>query len=396
MTTTKAKRIRSAARPITALCVLSAACALLLGGCSMSATELEQRAVVETVGIDVAGDAYTVTVSYHALDAGGGSTRQAQGSAHILHEAFDRAVEDAGGALFWGHASYLVLGREAAENKADDILLYLSPGGLLGADIGVCVAQDRASDLVTAPVGSGEGVSGALDALLKNKDAPLNGFVRLFQIARETAADGTSGMLPVVELKADRGTSGGQDTQTADESGQDGGQQGDDKEAQEEVTPTLAGLLLMQNGAAVKEVAKKDTAWTLAMLSRARTLEVQCETAEGQVFALVGFPSVTFVIEDADAVDIGMTGQLDIACVVDEDGAALRDYDYDAACAAVERTCAERLEQLFSELCADTGIDLFGLSLRYQLRFHTAAGQAVFGDTIALAPRASVRLKAVA
>ncbi len=363
---------------------LAAALVLLLCGCSLPSTELENRLVVSAVGIDASEEGYTVTLSYLSMHALPGedtvpAAEETTSTGITLNEAFRAAESNIRGSLFWGHTSYVVLGERSAAGEIDDILKFLYKNTEIGIDVGVCAVRGLASQALEAPVSQREGVAKALDNVLKNNDLPCRTFVRLFEMLRDIEDGGCSGMLPVVEVSAAYSPEQGEQRESAGVGG----------------VIDLVGAAVFSGGRERGFVSGDNLETLMAMMSRSREKGLAFAFGDCTVFAALEYPSVRFSVSGEDTVRIEVSGQLEIDDVL-SGGKSVDNYDY----TAVKRACEEQLEReisgVFCALYRELGVDIFKLRTAYALRYGAERADEVFSGGIELYPEVCARLRAVA
>ncbi len=154
-------------------------------------------------------------------------------------------------------------------------------------------------------------------------------------------------------------------------------------------------IMLFNKGKVTGYVGMERMSWFLSAFSDCRTLEIHCQSSEGDVYAVIEYPTVSFSFTNDKTVKLNMRGQLAITCII-KDGSMIARYNYGAVKTAVESYCEKRLSNMFFELSAVSGNDIFELSLRYELKYGKKALDLAFSDTIELESEAYVILRAVA
>ena len=108
-------------RRITRLAVLLLTVVLLVSctGC-MDSVQLKSRTIIKMVGIDREEEQYLLTLLYFAPQAQAGKTSSTsmqviQTRGDSISQAFDRVKNYSGNRVFLEHASFLVIGRQAAQ-----------------------------------------------------------------------------------------------------------------------------------------------------------------------------------------------------------------------------------------------------------------------------------------
>lgn len=136
--------------------------------------ELSERLIIEAIGIDVEDENILVTVQ--ALDTGAGGSGEgtaADETTKIYNfisstpaRAFDLASSADGLIPLYSHARILVLGREAAEKKLEEILDFFLREYTARSDILIAAAEEKAADIVSADITAGTTDASVIERLL--------------------------------------------------------------------------------------------------------------------------------------------------------------------------------------------------------------------------------------
>ena len=125
-------------------------------GC-MQSIELSERALVQAIGIDKENGEYVVSIQYFSPENGGGQAMldiskpnnyivTSRGS--TLMEALAKAEQRQGKDIFYIHNRLLIIGKEAAQEGISYLTEYFSGNDDIKADVNVCIADSKASDVV--------------------------------------------------------------------------------------------------------------------------------------------------------------------------------------------------------------------------------------------------------
>lgn len=202
----KAKRLIS---------MLLALCAIPLSGCKDSGItsnnrEIEQLCVIQTMGFDyVTGDIVLSAAT------GTGSTPKPMrliakapsiASAQEVLQDYSTSEE-----MFYAHTSYVLLGREAAENGIGQYIDYIHRDVHMRSDIPLFVVCDgSASELVMGSGGSNEGSEGSSDSSSQGS-SPVSDYDitdALRSLERKLSVRGSSTVTPASEVSASQSLNG--------------------------------------------------------------------------------------------------------------------------------------------------------------------------------------------
>lgn len=130
---------------------------VLLCGC-VPHTELNEKVIVEAVGIDSSENGYEVTIQYCSLTGSGGqskvditqpNTLTATGNGENVYSALNDAELKIGRELMMGVNQLIILGSEASKESLSDILSFATTYSQIHPDMLVCTAENKASEIFT-------------------------------------------------------------------------------------------------------------------------------------------------------------------------------------------------------------------------------------------------------
>ncbi|MDD3192404.1 MAG: Ger(x)C family spore germination protein [Oscillospiraceae bacterium] len=138
---------------LLALCALC----LPLAGC-MRSVQLNERAIVQAIGIDRAGDAYALTLQIFDPEAAGaddtssGKILRAEG--RTLAEAMRNANLKQGQEIFLGHTKLILLGEQIAVDGVEEVVAYFNADAQSRPNTDMLVAQGDAASVLREPLDS--------------------------------------------------------------------------------------------------------------------------------------------------------------------------------------------------------------------------------------------------
>ncbi len=192
------------------LLVLSFLGCITLCGC-IESVELSERALVQAIGIDVENGEYEVTIQYFSPENGGGQAMldiskpnnyvlSCKGS--TLMEALSKAEQRQGKDIFYVHNKLIVIGKDAAVHGVTYLTEYFSGNDDIKANVLVCVADSKASEVVGAQIEQGILPAASLKKLLEN--AKKNGQTsscELISLARGLIEQQGDTVIPCVQIQ---------------------------------------------------------------------------------------------------------------------------------------------------------------------------------------------------
>ncbi len=161
-------------RRIGALLGIALLC--LCSGCIPS-TELNERAIVQAIGVDLTESGYRVAMQIFSPGGGSGSAEVNIGQQNAkMITAEGKTVSDAvrqatlkqGKQIFYGHNRLLVLGKSAVKKGVSDILPFFNAGYQSRPSIHVIVAENTAEEILSANIQQGIIPAESLEKMVEN------------------------------------------------------------------------------------------------------------------------------------------------------------------------------------------------------------------------------------
>lgn len=194
---------------------------IMLTGCVQS-VKLNERAVVQTIGIDLTDDgAYRVTLQVQEAVGTSGKPNQPDESSksiiveetgRTLTEVFTRASATQGRQMFLGSMQIIVLGEETVAAGIDGILDFLNSSHQISPSIAMVIARGEAGELVQAgcddPALSADGLLHVMQSANKAGLAPKSRLIDLVNAVRgEPPVAGTLTLIEYVPVSQSEQTS---------------------------------------------------------------------------------------------------------------------------------------------------------------------------------------------
>lgn len=185
---------------------------LCMTGC-IPAKELNQKLIVQAIGLDGADGEFVVTLQVYFPQSGGGQSfvdlskpnnKVVQGRGETISQAVQDAEVSQGKQVFYGHNELIIVGNGLAREGISTISSFLNSFNELRPNIQILVAEDTAEKIVRAQI---EG--GILPAHVLQKAAASGedtGYVTqcsLIDVMKSLKGDGSQIYAPMVGLDQD-------------------------------------------------------------------------------------------------------------------------------------------------------------------------------------------------
>lgn len=192
---------------ITLAALFFSICCPLLFGC-VKTVNLQDRAIVQGVGVDYKDGQYQITMQIFSSDGSGGQTiiDSSQQNAKIITcsgKTISEAVEDTaisqGKEFFLGHNRLVILGESAAKLPLSESLSYFINTMDARADVNVLVAEKSASEILNADINQGILPALTIEKTVQNaSDSGKISEVLLIDVLRSLATEHQSALIPII------------------------------------------------------------------------------------------------------------------------------------------------------------------------------------------------------
>lgn len=178
---------------------------LPMSGC-MSSAELKNRTIIKMVGVDSDGTDFILTMLRFFPNANSGEksseseTKIAQVKGKSISQAISKVSQYTGNEVFFGNSTFLVIGREAAEQGLEKVLSFFNSNHEVSPELYIVMAQDKAEDVIKVQRGAGT-VPTQLKTLIKQgQKNGLLGRPTLRDIMNRLQSDCSEPYLPWIDI----------------------------------------------------------------------------------------------------------------------------------------------------------------------------------------------------
>ena len=134
----------------------------MLTGC-VESNAVDRRAIIQVIGMDYQDGKFKATLEFFESKGGGDqliditqtNSRIATGEGITVNAAISKASFPNGKVPFYAQSSFLILGRELAEEKMDNIMEFVNHDIDLRVDTQIYIADGRAEDVISDKVDRG-------------------------------------------------------------------------------------------------------------------------------------------------------------------------------------------------------------------------------------------------
>lgn len=300
------------------LLLLILSSSLLLTGCPPT-VQLNERAIVQAVGIDWADDQYHLTLQvFSPSNSGGGSISATSENAKIiecdgqtLSDAMQNATMTQGKQLFVGHNRIIILGSEAAKQGVELPLAYFSADPWARQNVHLAVAEKNASDILKAKINQGILPAETLERILSN--ASISGMtpsVKMYEFLRALNNKHESAFLPTLTVQQqDEGGSGG-----GGEGGGSGGEGGGSGGKSDSIEPVssiaVVGTAIFSEAKLATILDKRQSRGLLWLRNMVNTTNINVRTEKYESASLKVYESTSTLLPDITEQDIRFTLQV--------------------------------------------------------------------------------------
>lgn len=194
------------------LTALSVFAAFLLSSC-LKPVNLQDRAIVQGIGIDWQDGEFLVTMQVFSSDGSGGQTMidPSQQNAKIISckgksiaEAVAETTLSQGRTFFLGHNRLLILGKGVFDKSLGDTLSYFANSTDFREDVAVLATEQTAAEILGTNINQGILPAMTIEKTVEN--AAAGGFcgeVRVIDVLRALAEPHRSILLPLIRAEKD-------------------------------------------------------------------------------------------------------------------------------------------------------------------------------------------------
>lgn len=344
-------------------------------GC-IDTIQLNERAIVQAVGIDWENDAYLLTLQIFSPVTGGGTGIDAtaenakviQAEGKTISEAVQNANLVQGKRLFVGHNRIIIIGSALARQGLEQILSYFSSNPWSRQNVYLAMAEEKAGDILSAKINQGILPAETLEKIMVNSEE--NGLIKSVQMVDFLKAldnQYESSFMPVIRLnpKGEKGdavaTAGGGGGGGGGEGGGSGGS-GDEIEPVSSVE--LCGTALFSQAKSVAVLGRDASRGILWLRNEIQKTDIDVESQKYAAATLRVYESKSTLIPhlvQEDALHFRL--EIEAKCIVGE--SKLRENtkfsleDINELQKAGEAVIAEESRQAFQTAMVTYGADIF-------------------------------------
>lgn len=257
---------------------------ILLTSCFAS-EQLNERMLVQAVGIDLVEGVIEITLQVYAPATQGGSGISAtsdnakivQARGETVTEAIQNATLMQGKTVFMGHNRVIVLGNDLATDGILSTLDYFSSNASSRHNINVIIATDTASEILSTSVNQGIVPAETLEKMItRANEIGLLKSVKLYELLSTLQNDFESATLPMIEILKD------EPTKAVDPSSNDSNESSsssNNNTLEDISTITLSGTGIIKDGKLENTLTIQETRGLLFILNEVKdtTFTVQTE-----------------------------------------------------------------------------------------------------------------------
>ncbi len=324
------------------LCCL--AVSLLLCGCMRSA-ELKERTIIRMVGVDVDGENFVLTMSQFSPQTqsegdASSQTQVVQTKGRSISEAIDAVSHYSGNEVFLGNSSFLVIGREAAEQGLERTLNFFNSNHEVSPELYVALADGEAAEVIQAQSSEENSPTQLKSLVEQGRENGLLGRPTLKDIVNRLQGEYTEPYLPLIEVV----------------------------DAQDKQLLRIAGMAIFQDGRLLDTLSIEQTCgvlWATDELSRAivtvpfgegekSSVSVELEESKSRVQVKLR--------EGKPVIVLSISTQAGVKEVLSDQGGGVQVEQLDQMQDAVERQIESTVRQVIDQVFFEQKSDIFRYS----------------------------------
>ena len=130
---------------------------ILFSGC-MRSVQLNERAIVQAVGLDWKDSEYALTMQIFDPEAARGDDTSGGKMLRVTGKTISQAMRNAnlkqGQEIFWGHTKLIIIGEQIAKDGIESVMAYFNADAQSRPNIDVLIADGEAGEVLSEPLDS--------------------------------------------------------------------------------------------------------------------------------------------------------------------------------------------------------------------------------------------------
>lgn len=130
---------------------------VLFSGC-MRSVQLNERAIVQAVGLDWKDSEYALTMQIFDPEAAQGDDTSGGKMLRVTGKTISQAMRNAnlkqGQEIFWGHTKLIIIGEQIAKDGIESVMAYFNADAQSRPNIDVLIADGEAGEVLSEPLDS--------------------------------------------------------------------------------------------------------------------------------------------------------------------------------------------------------------------------------------------------
>lgn len=302
----------------------------LLSGC-LNSVQLNQRAIVQAVGVDLKDDQIALTFQvFSPASSAGSSIGSTTDNAKILQvtgrtvsEAIQNANLKQGKQLFVGHNRIIIIGSALAEKGLEQPLSYFSATPWSRQNVYLALAEDKASDILSAKINQGMLPAETLQKIVENsEDNGVFKSVKLFEFLKSLQNKHNSAFLPIMNIKKEEEGAKQGEGESKQGGGGDSGEQGGNKGSSEEIDSVssveLVGTAIFSDAKMVGKLDKNDSRGLLWIRDAIEKTQCITSSEKYQIATLNVYSSKSKIVPEVDHNRVKMTLKVDCKATLED------------------------------------------------------------------------------
>lgn len=343
---------------------------LLLTGC-LGEVQLNRRAIVQAVGIDLGQDGgveltfqvFAPAASGIEISASADNAKIITASGRTVSEAVQNATLTQGKELFIGHNRIIILSKELAEKGVEQTLSYFSANAFSRQNVCMMVSEGKAKELLSAKINQGILPAETLEKIVLNtREAGMLQNIKLFEFLKALENKHESSMIPVAALHADpegQSDSGGKESDSSGKKSSGGGDSGNSIEQVSSVS--LIGMAIFSEGRMVGMLNPEESRGLMWIRDAVERTSLLVSDDKYEVASLDIFECRSKLIPVIEGKEIDFILELELQATIGEallkEGQSVQMEDIDnlerAGEALIRQECLDAFQKAIREYQAD-------------------------------------------
>lgn len=338
-------------------------------------TELNEREIVQGIGIDLKEDKYLLTIQVFTPEGGGGKTnidasktnaKIIESEGETITEAMEKASLEQGKKVFFGNNRVLIIGKELAISGIDEIIsFFLRDYESSRPTVDVLVADNTAKEILSTNINQGIVPAETIEKLIQNtQKLGKSNEIQFLDLVKNIVNHSDSATIPIIKINKN------DEKQNGDKNEE---KQNEDKKQEEsekgDVIPTIPKLQISETALFKKDkmigiLNSEETEGLMWIRNLINQSIITTQISNIPKLSLIILQNNTEIIPNFNGNDIKFNININAKSKINEadlpeNQSISQEEQMDEICKKVEIVIQEICQQTLNKAIKEYGVDIF-------------------------------------